>query len=136
MRKPRPWSPIVLAALVLGGGACPSLERGAKEQFSTDLTCPEDRIEVRRRPELKPYDVAHPRPPEPPADVRSDPGRLAMWQKNQEDTRDTQNRHKVLEARGCGQSRLYICDTYATHSSTQSPIGCSEIPYPSGVPRW
>jgi hypothetical protein len=121
-------------AAAIGLSACKSKEQGAKEHFSQDATCPEDRVEVRARTDLKPSMWL---PKEtPPASIAADPGRLAMWQ----DARDqrlasTDSRDDIFEARGCGQQKVYACHR---HNKDLGYIMCSSFPqgYPPGVAKW
>ena len=60
------------------------LDVGAREQFSREQSCPEDRIQVRARPEVKPSDAFFGTDRrEPPSEVARDPARLAIWQKGE-----------------------------------------------------
>jgi hypothetical protein len=62
----------------------------ARERFVRDFTCPEERVLVAEQP------------PQPPADVRDDPARMALWQERFEDVR-------FEHAEGCGHDALYRC---------------------------
>ena len=113
--------------------ACQPLSEGAKSDFSTSFTCPIERVEVRARPELHPSNWV--KPQTPPNDVASDPGRLKMWQGEQDRLRTSGDQyHSIYEARGCGQHALYECGRSTRGSSTS--VICRERPYPSGVPPW
>jgi hypothetical protein len=98
-------------ALLLCIAACKSLEDGAREAFSKDYSCPENRITVRPRADLNAYDVTFgTSTAAPPADVKKDPERLALWQAQQREKRAAWNdRISVYEARGCGHDAIYTC---------------------------
>jgi len=139
MRSPAPFrtlAPILLAALAAGG--CKSLEKGAREEFSRRYSCPEDRVEVRRRADVKAYDLVFSRlaPARPPDDVAADPARLAVWEKDEREKRETWNSSwAVFEARGCGHESLQSC----SHPSAMgggtdlAAVGCVEGEYPPGA---
>jgi len=93
------------------------------------------RIEVRPRPDIDGYTAAHGKPPAPPPEIARDPGRLAVWQKDQDDRR-SHDYGTVYEVRGCNHGKLYTCSrsTGASHSSTSSL--CSGHDYPAGVSHW
>jgi hypothetical protein len=93
-----------LAALV----GCQSLLDGAKETFSNENTCPIERVEARERPELKASSFKAKRTP--PADIAADPGRLAMWQKQEEASHTSSDGlGSIAEVRGCGKRAFYRC---------------------------
>jgi hypothetical protein len=117
----------------LGQLACQSLDEGAKGDFSQAFTCPIDRVEVRARPELHPSDWLKPRSPS--SEVASDPGRLKMWQDEQDRLRAAGDKyHSIYEARGCGHEALYECGRSSRGSSKS--VLCRERPYPPGVSQW
>ena len=122
--------PVGLALCLL---ACQPLSEGAKTDFSKSFTCPMERVEVRARPELHPSDWFKPRTPT--SEIASDPGRLKMWQDEQESLRANGDKyHSIYEARGCGHQALYECGR-SSKGSSQSWI-CHQQPYPPGVSQW
>jgi len=119
--------------MAVGQLACQSLSDGAKGDFSRTFTCPMDRIEVRARPELHPGDWLKLKTP--PSEVASDPGRLRMWQDEQDRLRTSADKyHSIFEARGCGHQALYECGR-TTRGSSKSVI-CRDRPYTPGVSHW
>ena len=121
---------VVWAVLLLAG--CKSKEQGAREHFSKDLTCPEDRVEVRERADVKAS--AWMRVETPPADVAADPERLKMWQAKQDERRSyEESSDAIFEAKGCGAQKLYACHR---HNKDPSYIMCSSRDYPAGVAKW
>lgn len=110
-----------LLALILLSG-CRATE--AKEAFARRFSCPSDKVEVRSRADLNYYDV-HPRAmprDEPPAEVKSDASRLAVWQEQRRGAMATKNGEAVYEVTGCGHTLLYSC-TYSPscHAGEETP---------------
>ncbi|WP_437655660.1 hypothetical protein [Sorangium sp. So ce1182] len=105
---------LVLLAVVFSSG-CKRLKTGAREEFGRKHSCPEDRITVRSRDDVKWGSVVLAnRPAEaPPDEVKNDPGRLAKWQKDraEEDaaTREGLDDLDVFEVKGCGHEVLMAC---------------------------
>jgi hypothetical protein len=124
-----------LVTLLVASG-CESMGDGAKKEFSRSYSCPESSTESRERKDLTPYDVRHWDPTKPPPDVAADPTRLAVWEKNEQETRQSVNSHyTVMEVRGCSRTALYECGRVNTGSASGS-ISCSESQYPAGVAKW
>jgi hypothetical protein len=124
---------VVLVAL--GQLACHSLVEGAKADFSRSFSCPVDRVEVRARPDLHPSDWFETRTPQ--NEIASDPGRLRLWQDEQERLRTSEDKyHSIYEARGCGHHVLYQCGRTTSGSSSGASVLCRERPYRTGVSRW
>jgi len=125
---------ILLPALALA--ACQSLQRGAKEQFSKDVSCPVDLVESRERPDLHSSSFEAPSPgPQPPAAVAADPARLAVWRQNH--TRDataSDGLNDIYEARGCDTQAFYKCHHPSKHALQAS---CSRVTsVPPGISHW
>ena len=124
---------VLIVCVSLGQLACQSLDEGARVDFSTSFTCPIERVEVRARPELHPSHWFQARTP--PSEVASDPGRLRLWQDEQDKLRTSSDQyHAIYEARGCGHHALYECGR-TTRGSSKS-VNCRERPYPSDVSPW
>jgi hypothetical protein len=120
-------------ALALSLLACQSLDEGARSNFSRSFTCPADRVEVRPRPDLHPSNWFKPRTPS--AEIAADPGRLKMWQDQQEKLRtSTDSYHWIYEARGCGHESLYECGRTSRGSS--SGVMCRAQAYAPGMSQW
>ena len=120
---------LIVGALAAAVGllACKSKEQGAREHFSKDVTCPEDRVEVKARTDLHPSDWLDKKTP--PADIASDPGRLSMWQAQQADQRSrADNGDELFEASGCGTQKLYACHR---HNKDWNYIMCFSQSYPA-----
>ena len=121
---------VLLATASLIG--CKSKETGAREAFSKELTCPEDSVEVRERPDVKLSMLRG--TTKPPADVAADPGRLAMWNAEQEKSqKNADGLCEMFEARGCNQQTLMCCSRPAKHADR---ITCIKHAYANGISRW
>jgi hypothetical protein len=98
--------------------ACASAESGAKKEFSKTYVCPNDRITAKVRKDINGYDLQW--GPyvykEPPADIKADPGRLAVWNSQQEEEKGRHNSwwsdYKTIEVSGCDFKVFYSCSTY------------------------
>jgi hypothetical protein len=130
----RTWG-VGALVLVLTQIACQRLSDGAKEKFSAAFTCPLDRVEVRARPDLYPGDGFKAR--NPPSEIASDPGRLKLWQTQQDQLRSYSDGYQIYEARGCGNQSLYECAT-ATRSSNTLLIKAIRfnLRYLPGMAKW
>jgi hypothetical protein len=97
--------------------ACTRLETGAREHFSREFSCPENRIEAKTRADLRPSTMNPfliPSVPEPPAEVKADPARLEVWRQNKVAQRSSSanfvdGRFTVIEVSGCDHQILYCC---------------------------
>lgn len=130
------FAPLCLAA---AAAACKPLDQGAREDFSHRYSCPMERVEVRRRADVQPYDLAfgqyaraHPSP-----EVANDPGRLALWEKDQRRKRQAWNKaFEAYEVRGCGHQVLMSCshpDAPDGQGTYTLEVACSEGEYPPGA---
>ncbi len=125
-------------ALVGGllGGACTSIPEGARERFSERFSCPLERVEARERKELSGYDVIFGAKDAPPPEIASDPGRVAMWKKKNDETKASWDRSThVVEVRGCDKQVLFTCSR-PTSKGARHSVSCTEQAYPAGVSRW
>jgi len=125
---------LLLATLALA--ACQSLERGAKEQFSKDVSCPVDLVESRERADLQPSSFETPSTgPQPPAAVAADPARLAVWRQNHPQvTTASDGQNDIYEARGCDTQAFYKCHHPSKHVFQAS---CSRVTsVPPGISHW
>jgi hypothetical protein len=102
--------------LLIATPSCKKLSTGAREQFAKEFSCPEERVQVKERPDVQAYDLIWgPKTPQtPPEEVRNDPGRLAKW-KADHDGADAKARESwnasenVFEANGCDHSAFLTC---------------------------
>lgn len=103
----------VCLLLLLAG--CERLSTGAREDFGRRYSCPDDRVTVKSREDLQADQVLGLRLPEPqpPAEVKSDPGRFAKWQADRAQDRTRMaalNEHyEVFEVSGCGHTDVVAC---------------------------
>jgi hypothetical protein len=134
---PKNYTPIISAivgVLVVAFGvgiffvACSGGKGRAKDDFAASFTCPPDRIEIRARNDISGSMFVERRPPS--AEVKSDPARLAIWNK-QEDERVSSadsggNYGKYYwQVRGCGHDQLYECSNKPSCRSRSFPAGAS-----------
>lgn len=109
--------------------ACQSFESGAKESFSNTHTCPLERIQVMARPDLKRSMLRQ--KPEPPADIKADPGRLKMWQDKQAESEAKSDGYcEIWEAKGCDKHQALCCSRPAKH---QNRVSCSGDDIPTSM---
>jgi hypothetical protein len=113
---------ILVICLTPGLGACllwgTSRIDAARKGFKYTFYCPDDRIQARRREDLRPSDAR--RRERAAADVAADPERLRMWRREQrEDSAQEDSRSEIYEVSGCGHEELYEC--YATKGGVSCP---------------
>jgi hypothetical protein len=99
----------------------------AKKTFAQSFTCPDERVELRPRSDIKGSMFRSHTPPSP--EVRNDPARYAIWQKEQAQAdrdADSGGNYGVFffDVRGCGHQVLYECSNKPR---------CSEVKYPASV---
>jgi hypothetical protein len=124
----RDW---ILAALAVTQLGCTMHNYGSSiaiDRFSQSQTCPKERIAARQVP-LSPGDFAL---GAPPADIASDPGRLALWSKNA--SADLAHYHDIttVEASGCGARQTYLCwrENWRTMGDWQSTCDAVDLNNP------
>ncbi len=139
-RRVRLCLAVLLAAAVAG---CGSQKEAAFRTFSEAYSCPRERMTVAPVKDVTMRDLwlrANPLP-EPPADVRADPARLAVWRRAQDKEREGPLRgvesYELFRVSGCGQAVDYACycppqRTGATQGSgsRQDFCGCEDPPAP------
>ncbi|HYD43394.1 MAG TPA: hypothetical protein VEB43_21355 [Anaeromyxobacter sp.] len=129
-------SAVLTLAFAVVSTACTPLDRGAREQFSRDRSCPLDRVEVRRRADLQAWDVTFVeiRRAAPPDDIARDRERLALWRKTQHEKQDGWNDdYDVYELRGCGAQVLVACNRPVEPDGRfTGRVVCLDGEYPAG----
>lgn len=105
---------------------CRSNETMAKETFSRIYTCPEDRITLTTRKDLVARDLMV-RPATPPADIKADPARLALWKQKEADRTSEYDGDVVIEAKGCDHAETYVCGDLRVSVGATRP-GCMTPP--------
>jgi hypothetical protein len=100
---------LALAALLTCG--CDSVLDGSKRNFSSEFTCPIERVDAHPRPDLHPSSLEG---ASPPADIAADPGRLKMWRDRQAKSNELRDSNDdIFELTGCGHHVLYACHRYS-----------------------
>jgi hypothetical protein len=99
----------------------------AKKAFAQSFTCPDDRVELRQRSDIKGSMFNTHTPPSD--EVKADPARYAIWQKQQDEAdrfADSGGNYGVFffDVRGCGHQVLYKCSNKPS---------CGEVKYPAAV---
>jgi hypothetical protein len=124
-----------LAALTLAHVGCKSRKEGARERFSEDFTCPEDKVNARERPDLDAYDLDFGAPPPPSQEIQKDPQRWRLWRERQEEThRSWNNALSVFEASGCHHDAFYTCShpSGSRGGTNLARASCSKANHPPG----
>lgn len=117
---------------VVSGVGCKRTKTGASEHFSKQYSCPSDRVSARARDDLKGSQVSAPQNETgtAPAEVRSDPARLAVWQRSEREKTDEPRKIldglDVFEVRGCGHAEYLLCWSYNDEQNGESGVSCSE----------
>ncbi len=101
----------MLAVLLLSG--CARQEEAARQMLAKSFTCPVERVTATRIDGVRWSEVKRRENPipDPPADVRADPSRLAMWkeQHHAHYSRGFDRYYKAFHVVGCGHEADYLC---------------------------
>jgi hypothetical protein len=104
---------IALATCLAQVGCGNGTPEDAREAFARAHSCPEERVHVTPRPDIKWSTVEGLSREIPPDEVKKDPARLAKWRRDQEEQyaplRELLDKHNVFEARGCDHDDLVGC---------------------------
>jgi hypothetical protein len=109
----------------------------AREEFARAYSCPEDRVVIKPRPDVRWSTVLFPQlgKSAPPPEVAADPERLAKWKKDQSDadarTAESFDSYDVFEGSGCDHDVLLGCKRPAK-SNGVNRILCQIEPLPKG----
>jgi|GEM_PF-2952698 len=107
-RRLRPF--LLLAALTLT--ACASREEAARNDFARRFTCPAEQVTTTKIPGVRWSEVRrreHPIP-DPPAEVRADPARLDMWNRqNDHFSAGFDHNFEGFHVTGCGHEADLLC---------------------------
>lgn len=119
----------LLAAALLVVGC--SHEDSAREEFGRAHSCPTDRVEMKKRSDVRWSTVSWSPPKETPApEVQADPARLAKWKADQEATYaplvKSLDAHDVFEAHGCGHDSFVGCIRPA-RSNGPNRVSCEVV---------
>ncbi len=102
---------------------CTSLETTARETFSRDHSCPLDGITVTRRTDLSVHELTFGRS-KPPSDIAKDPARLAIWKKNQDESKKKWDAtSNLFFLTGCNVKSFYTCN----RNSKSGRNSCSSL---------
>jgi len=115
---------------------CQSVADGAREDFSSENTCPLERVEARERSDVKPSQLR--RKVDPPRDIATDPGRLKLWQDRQAKkyAYDDES-HYIVEVRGCDKHDFYECRHPGSGSTPGVRWMCTIARYvPDTITKW
>jgi hypothetical protein len=94
------------AAIAVALCGCTSLDEGARQEFSRHFTCPESSITVTERSDLDADEIERGPIPDPPAEVKADPTRLALWNQQHQ---PIHTGHTIYQAAGCDHEVFYSC---------------------------
>jgi hypothetical protein len=137
---------LVVRALVIVGlwtlTACDTPADEARESFSRSLSCPLDAVSLRIRTDLDTYSISYNgNTPTPSKEVAADPQRLAVWQADQQKSKDfwASQGPVLYELKGCGHETLYICETSTSRGNSSkgnTGWGCGDELYPPDASVW
>jgi hypothetical protein len=127
---------LLLLVVLVALASCKNIETGAREEFARKHSCPEDRVEVKARTDVKWGQLTMPpdRDAPPPDEVKNDPGRLAKWQADQAESGSGKMRRHldsldVFEFHGCGQDALMACKhPTSTDGTNMNAVICFDAP--------
>lgn len=128
---------VILVCAILSSIAsfgCKRLSTGAREEFGKTYSCPEDRIVVKARDDLKWATLVYggQKKEDPPAEVAKDPARLAKWKSDQDEkvskSHETLNdKVDVFQVTGCDHDVLMGCWQTGGGRGTSGPrVACQE----------
>jgi len=100
----RQWAAGCVALLSLT--ACASLQAAAATAFSSQFSCPEDRVQVTV---IGPAEQRR----DPPDEIAKDSERLAIWRRAEE--RRLRSDDTSVRVEGCNHEHVYRCYTPAKH---------------------
>ncbi|MBM4369332.1 MAG: hypothetical protein FJ102_24175 [Deltaproteobacteria bacterium] len=101
---------LVLLGTLLALADCKRLGTGAREDFAREYSCPEARVAVTERSDLRYSAFSPPPSPGTPApEVAADPERLAKWTSDQQEEhsalmRDLDRAVTMYQVTGCDRS--------------------------------
>lgn len=127
------WMAALMALNAASG--CKGLDRGAREEFERQFSCPKERVTVTPRPDIDAY-VRLFGAPQPTAEVAGDAGRLAVWRAEQQRVHARfRSSSTLFELRGCEHHVLYACahPSSSDGGAALSVVSCSTVP-DSGSP--
>jgi hypothetical protein len=124
-----------MTCIALVTSSC-STESAALKTFAKSVSCPPDRIEVRKRPDVVPHSIAEQSGvlASPSPDVAADPVRLRYWKQQRADLyRRVDDFFTVYEVRGCGVQQLLCCTFLPAEGDAYCDKDCTNVLAP-GLP--
>jgi hypothetical protein len=121
-----------MTCIALVASSC-STESVALKAFAKSVSCPPDRIEVRKRPDVAPHTIAEQSGvlASPSPDVAADPVRLRYWKQQRADLdRRLDDFFTVYEARGCGVQQLLCCTFLPAEGDAYCDKDCANVMAP------
>ncbi len=127
--------PTVLSlGLALTCAGCTRLSTQAKDDFAKKFSCPEEKVDVRERPDLNADDVLQAnkktnKKAVPPPEVAADPARLGKWNKDHADSEASRaslhSSFDVFEVTGCDHKNLVVCHRPSGKGNNSAHPSCS-----------
>ncbi|UNK79554.1 hypothetical protein MNQ96_00180 [Sphingopyxis granuli] len=104
-----PGVAVLLAAMLVAG--CASRERAARDTFAERFTCPIERVTATKVDGVRRSEVLERATPipDPPAEIRADPARLAQWTDSLRVSPGFDGYYEGYRAAGCGHRAEYLC---------------------------
>lgn len=106
---------LITSALLV---ACTGREGAARDKFEKDYLCPAEKITISKIENMTLHELKQrlsaDAPAQAPAEIRHDPARLAVWQKQQDEQEHTlrwvDGRFHLYRINGCGHDAIYACE--------------------------
>lgn len=104
-----PGIAVLLAAMLVAG--CASREQAARDTFAERFTCPIERVAATKVDGVRRSEVLERATPipDPPAEIRADPARLAQWTESHRVSPGFDGYYEGYRAAGCGHRAEYLC---------------------------
>jgi hypothetical protein len=129
----RVWLLLVLGFSQLGCGIGRALLSDlARNRFSQQQSCPEDRLTMNAVP-VRPQDLLTTSTP-PPA-VAADPDRLAVWQAGVNEAARNYRDLTLIHVSGCAVDRTYLCWAQRAPYGDELDHLCNEVDLSDASPR-
>lgn len=127
---------LLLASVGSAATGC-SREGAARRTFSEQYTCPKDRVTATKVEGVTWGDLQRRATPPPAAEIQADPGRLALWEKEQARLANNMRGFELYRATGCGHEVDYGCfcpSLGCSHVRSTGSHACVCIPPPTPLP--
>ena len=103
---------LLLLLAMLSLAACASREEAARNDFARRFTCPAEQVTTTKIPGVRWSEVMRRENPipEPPAEVRADPARLDMWNREYSNfSPGFDHNYEGFHVTGCGHAADLLC---------------------------